>query len=123
MELRLLDDLEALAIRLKHAVLDAVMHHLDEVPGAGRAHVAVAIGRGERLEDWLAVVEDRLVAADHQAVALFQPPDAATGAAVEIVHARGGDFLPATDGVVKVRVAAVNDDVARLEQAHDMMKR
>ena len=40
-------DVEAFGIGLHHAVFDAVMHHLDEVPGAGRAGMDVAaLGAG-----------------------------------------------------------------------------
>ena len=38
-----LQDVEALGIGLHQAVLDAVVDHLDEVPGAGRAAVEIAV--------------------------------------------------------------------------------
>ena len=50
---RLLQQLEALGVRLHQAVLDAVVDHLHEVAGAGRADVRVAVLRRERLEDRL----------------------------------------------------------------------
>ena len=43
---RVLENVEALGIGLHHAVLDAVVHHLHEVPGAGGAAVDVAVFRG-----------------------------------------------------------------------------
>ena len=39
----LAQDVEALGVGGHHAVLDAVVHHLDEVPGAVRAAVQVAV--------------------------------------------------------------------------------
>src|SRR5690348_593057 len=57
-ELGLLENLEAFAVRLEHAVLDTVVHHLDEVAGAVSAHVAIAVLRGQRLEDRLAMLVD-----------------------------------------------------------------
>ena len=47
-ELGLLHHLEALGVRLHQPVLDAVVHHLREVPGAARADVRVAVVRRER---------------------------------------------------------------------------
>ena len=54
-------------------------------------------------------------AADHHAVAAFQPPDTAASADVHIVDALGRQFLGPTDIVDKVRVAAVDQDVAGIE--------
>ena len=96
---------------------------LTKCPAPCRAHVAVAILWGQRLEDRLAVLEDLALAADHQAVALFQAPDAAAGAAVHVVQPAGADLLRAADRVVEVGVAAVDDDVARLEQRHHVVQR
>jgi hypothetical protein len=115
-ELGGVQQLEALAERLHHPVLDAVVDHLDEVAGAGRADVGVAVLGREALDERL---DDRValrVAADHHAVTLLQPPDAARDAGVHVVdallHRLGGAALR----VVEVRVAAVDDGVAVLEQ-------
>ena len=51
--LGLLEHLEALGVRLHHAVLDAVVDHLDEVAGAVRADQAVAVLGRQRLHGWL----------------------------------------------------------------------
>ena len=93
------------AIDGHHAVLDAVVHHLDEVTGAVRAAVQVALrGRvagagaaGRRAEPSVAGrdrskigsrrVDDVVLAADHQAVAALETPDPAARAAVHVVHA------------------------------------
>ena len=45
-------DVEPLGVRLHQSVLDAVVDHLDEVPGARRAAVEVALfGRASLLRD------------------------------------------------------------------------
>src|SRR5690348_9264870 len=121
LELRLLDDLEALAVRLEHAVLDAVVNHLDEVAGAAGAHVAIAVLRRERLEDRLAVLEGLALATDHQAVADLEAPDATARAHVQEVQAGVFHLFGVPDGILPVGVATVNDDVAGLEQVHHVM--
>ena len=45
-----LEHLEAFAVALEHRVLDGVVNHLDEVPGARGADVRVAVGGRQRLE-------------------------------------------------------------------------
>ena len=69
-----------------------------------------------RLEDRVEPLHRRLVAADHQAVAAHQAPDAAGGADVEVVDALGLQLLAAADVVDVVGVAAVDQDVALLQQ-------
>ena len=87
---------------------------------AGRAG-NVADARRERREDRIEVLHDRRFAADHQAVAALQAPDAAAGADVDVVDAPLGELAGAADVVVVVRVAAVDDDVAALEQRHQVL--
>ena len=84
-------DVEAFGVGLHHAVLDAVVHHLDEMAGAARAGVEIALldprvaafaagrqrdrpaaGR-ERLEDRVEAVERLAPAADHHAEAALSP--------------------------------------------------
>ena len=106
---------EALGVRGHQAVLDAVVHHLDEVAGAARAAVQPALlgrrrvaGAARRAFDraptpGASVVEDRrhlgrrpsVGPADHQAVATLEPEHAAAGADVEVVDARGLRAAPA----------------------------
>src|SRR5439155_18427312 len=91
-------DVEALGIGLHQPVFDAVMHHLDEMPGPGRTTIDVALldplvaalaarraldradPRCQCGEDRAEVIGRVLVAADHHAIAAFQPPDAAAAA-------------------------------------------
>ena len=62
-------------------------------------------------------LHDLRLAADHHAVAALQAPDAAAGADVDVVDALRREFLGAADVVDVVGVAAVDEDVARLEVA------
>ena len=117
-------DLEALGVGLHEAVLDAVVDHLDEVPGAGRTAVQPAVvGRrevGQRGRE----VRDRLVgAADHEAVADLVAPDAARGARVDEDDALLGQRRRAPLAVGEARVAAVDEDVALAQQARELVDR
>src|SRR6185312_14309686 len=93
---------EALGIGLHQPVLDAVVDHLHEMPGARRAGVNVAalgpviasdatqrarygaVSRCERVENGVEHVDDWLVAADHQAIAALETPDSARCTDVDI---------------------------------------
>ena len=124
------------AIGLHQPVFDAVVDHLDEMPGAVRPGMEVALPgariaplamrrwrdvacpRRERAEDRIEPLDDRLLAADHQAIAALQPPHAAAGADIEIMDAalRCSAAARAMSSFQK-RVAAVDDGVARGQQA------
>src|SRR5665811_1600263 len=100
---------------LHQSVLDAVMHHLDEVARAGRTGMDVAAfgtgiafravrrtrniaqPRSECCEDRVEAIHCLLRAADHHAVAAIYPPDAAGRAAIDVVNALVGQFFGATD--------------------------
>ena len=69
--------------------------------------------RRERAEDRIEPLDHRLLAADHQAVAAFEPPHAAAGADIEVVDAARAQRGGARDVVLPERVAAVDDGVAR----------
>src|SRR5438128_5887371 len=97
-DIGVLEDIEALGVGLHQAVLDAVMDHLDEMPGAagagmdvalldpGIAPIAAASARNvadpgcQRLEDRIEPADHGFFAADHHAIAALDAPDAATGA-------------------------------------------
>src|SRR5207253_10557318 len=102
-----LEDLEPLAVGGEEPVLDAVVHHLHEVPGAARADVRVSALRGERGEDRFRVIERLAFPAHHEAVPVLETPDAARSAAVEEPNAVLGKVLASSLGVAEVRVAAV----------------
>ena len=111
------------------AVLDPVVHHLDEMAGAVRSAVQippfggaadalsprrawdVADAGRQRREDRIEVLDDIRLATDHQAVAAFPSPDAAAGPDVDVVDATPGELLRAPDVVDVVGIAAVDEDV------------
>ena len=67
---------------------------------------------------------DRLLGpADHHAIAALDPPDAAAGADVDVMDALGLDRGGPADVVLVVRVAAVDDDVARPEELGQLLDR
>ena len=138
-----LQDVQALGVGGHQAVLDAVVDHLHEVAGAGGAAVQVALlgGAGSPLAAGRAVgaastpgasvakIGSRrcttlVLAADHQAVAALEAPDAAAGADVDVVDALAPRARCGAGDVVEVvRVAAVDEDVVRLEQRRELRRR
>src|SRR5581483_6986638 len=114
-DIGILQDVETFGIGLHQAIFDAVVDHLDEVSGADRAGMDVALldsgvaafamlraryvaGAGrKRLEDRIEPVDDGLLAADHHAIAALDAPDAARGADVEIMDATRLQRLAAAD--------------------------
>src|SRR3954452_12728044 len=86
-EFGLVHQVEALGVGLHHPVLDAVVDHLHEVPGAGGAEVPPAVRRGQHVQD-RSELRDRLVGtAGHHAVTDVEAPDAARGADVGVADA------------------------------------
>ena len=63
------------------------------------------------------------LAADHHAVAALESPDAAAGPNVDIMDLLGLQLGGPADVIVIVRVAAVNQDVTRLEPADKLRDR
>jgi hypothetical protein len=84
--------------------------------------VGVAVGRSERPEDRLQGLDRVAVAADHQAIAVLEPPHAAGRAGVDVFDALRSDLRMPPDIVVEVRVAPVDDRVNRLEDAHQLVE-
>jgi len=137
----MVEDVEALGIGLHQPVLDVVMHHLDEMPGAARAGMDIALlGTGiaalaprrarDVAETWCQAAEDRieaidhgLVAADHHAIAALEAPDTAARADIAIMEAFGRQRFGAPHIVLPVAVAAIDDDVARLEERGELLHR
>src|SRR5215831_14470896 len=127
--IRVLDDVQPLRVRGHDPVLDAVVDHLHEMPGAVRAAVVVAVlgrlglirppgrtrrrvdSRCDRGEDRTEAIDDLLLAADHQAEATFESPDASARADVDVVNPLRlqGRCVPKI--VAVVGVAAVDDRV------------
>ena len=134
-----LQDVEALGHRLHHAVLDAIVDHLDEMAGAARPGMEVALlhprvvavaaagrrdvaaaGR-ERPEDRVEPPHGRRLAADHQAVAALEPPHPAARADIEIMQTLLAERGGPAHVVLPEGVAAVDDRVAGREQAGERL--
>src|SRR6185437_6599933 len=62
-------------------------------------------------------------AANHQAVAALDTPDAAGRAAVDVANVLLGQFLGAADVVLVEGIAAVDDDVVRPQQRSETLDR
>ena len=80
-------DGEAFGDGLHHAVLDTVVHHLDEVSRAmfpNPTPTRIRAGR-ERFKDRAMMLHHRFVAADHHAIAFGDAPDAAARADIQEV--------------------------------------
>src|ERR1039458_6271834 len=140
---RVLENVEALRVGLHHSVFDAVVDHIYEMSGTGRAAVDVAVFGGtsggarhflaarsardvaasgrQRFEDRVEAPDGFLRATDHHAVAALQSPDAAAGADVHVVHALDGTYFGAANVVFEIRIAAVNDGVARLHASEQSL--
>ena len=133
-----LDDRQTLSDRGHHPVLDAVVDHLYEVARAVRTAVEVALLRGaaglaarrrlgralarrDRLPDGVEALHGLVVAADHQAVAAVEAPDATRRAAVHEVDALARQFLGVLDVVAVVRVATVDQGVVVLEELLELV--
>src|SRR5215469_4546084 len=100
------------SVRGHEPVLDAVVDHFYEVPGtvgaavqipllgravkflaAGRARNLVAPSRCERGKDWVEVLYDLRLAANHHAVAALDAPNASAGADVHVMNLLRCEFL------------------------------
>ena len=80
-----------------------------------RAHA----GR-ELSEDRIETLHDRLLAADHHAKAALEAPHPAARSNVDVMDALGRDGFRAADVVDVIRVAAINQDVPRLEMGQEV---
>jgi hypothetical protein len=74
---------------------------------------------GKRSKNRIEATYDVGIPADHQTVALLDSPHPAARSDVDVVDVLGLQFLGATNVAVLVRVAAVNDRVARIQQSDE----
>jgi len=118
-----LHDLEAFCIRLHQSVLDAVVHHLYEVAGAGRADVRISLFGRERLKDGLEPLHRLPLAARHQAEAHLETPDTTGHARVDEVDAAVLRLHVPAFRVPEVRVPAVDDGVSLVRDLEQLVKR
>jgi hypothetical protein len=134
-------DIQPLRISGHHAILNAVVDHLDEVARATGTAVQIAVfgcaagllpagraGRGIDVggksgKDGINALDDGIIAADHQAVSSLRPPDPTAGACVHIVNAFRLKLGRAADVIVVVRVAAIDDHVVGFEERNDGLQR
>ena len=116
-------ELVGLADELHVAILDAVVDHLDEVTGAVLAN-PVAAGRvvldlgADGLEDRLDERPCGGGAARHHARALERALFTAGDAGADVEQPLPLNILRATDGIRKVGIAAVDEDVAGLKKRY-----
>src|SRR5262249_11554913 len=114
-----------LADQLHVAVLNAVVHHLDEVAGAAiadpfAAGLAFGRARADRLEYRLDARPRRGTATRHQRRAVERAFLAAGDTGTNVAATRGLGGVEAPDRVGVEAVAAVDHDVAGLEQRQQL---
>src|SRR5205823_12023608 len=131
-------DADALRVSRHDAVFDAVMDHLDEVAGAVRPAMQVTVlgsaadvltarsgryiasARSQRGKQRVEMPDNLCFAADHHAVAAFQPPYSAARPDIDIMDPPRRQLLGTPDIVDVVGIAAVDQDVARFEGRQDV---
>ena len=129
---------QPLGVGLHEPVLDAVVDHLHEVARPGRTAVEPALllrrrlaraarrarrrvdARRERAQRRSQLRDSAGLAADHQPEPVLEAPDAAADAAVDVVHSALRGVAGAPQVIDVVRVAAVDDDVAGLQQRQQL---
>ena len=98
----------------------AVLRRASELLPARRARKVAAFG-GNRFENRVEVLHGFLFAADHQAVAAVQAPNAAACPAVDVMDALRLEFARAPAVIAEVRIPAVDDDVVFLQMRHECL--
>ncbi len=121
------------------AVLDAVMHHLDEVAGAvwpavqvtllgsttglftpRRAWYLVTHAGRQSGQDRIEVLDHRVFTTNHHAVSSLQSPDPTTRPYVHVVDSLRREFLGAPDVIHVVGIAAVDEDVVAFKMGEEI---
>jgi hypothetical protein len=74
---------------------------------------------GERGKDRVEVLHNSRLATDHNAVPALEPPDAAARADIDVVNTARREVLSAADIVDVVRVSAVDERIAFLQQREE----
>src|SRR5665213_1337905 len=137
----MVQDIQSFRIRCHHAVLDAVVDHLDKVTGAAWTAVQIAVFGGapyflttgcarRRIDTWskggkngVDALHYIIVSAYHQAVATFRSPDAATCPRIHIVDALRFQFGSAADVIMVVGVATIDDHIILFEERDERLQR
>src|SRR5829696_2144895 len=123
-------------------VFDSIVNHLHEVTGARRSTVQVTFrgsagisgsircgrrrwnsitSRCQCLEDRIEMGNNILLTSDHLAVTALQSPDTATRADVNVVNACSFQLARAPDVVNVIRISAVDNNVARLNNREKLV--
>ena len=125
---------QTLGIGGHDTVLNAVMNHFDEVAGAVWPAMEIALlggaaaffepagvrgmladARSQRRKNWIEVLDDVRLTANHHAVTTLQPPNTAARPHVYIMDTVWREFFGAPDIVNVVRIAAVDQNVVLLK--------
>ncbi len=116
---------KAFGERLHHAVLDAVVNHLHEVSRADRPGVQPAAGGGRRKGFHVGFEPGGggFAAAEHDAVAVIQPPHPARHAGVGVVDLPGRHQFGTALVVLVIGVGAVDHQIARAQQRGQFRQR
>ncbi len=133
-------DIHPFRVRGHEPVLDPVVNHLHEMARAVRTTMQVAMlcraardlftpgrprrrieRRRERRENRIEMLDNAGLAADHLAEATFQSPDAAARARIDVMDPLGHERPGAVDVIDVIGVPAVDDDVALLEPARQIL--
>ena len=127
---RAAQDSQSLGIGGHHAIFDAVVHHLHEVPGSRGPTVQVAQlggpvdfvsprGAWDFAHAWRQSLEHRVQAlhrlnrtANHHAVTTLQPPDSPAGPDVDVIDLLRRELPGTADVVHVIGITAVDQDVS-----------
>ena len=125
-----LNNVQTLGICRHNSILNSVVNHFHKVSAAVWSAMQITLLRGawhifargsdrngslawrQRAEDWIKTFHTCLGSANHLAVTAIKTPYAARSSNVNIVNARLGQFLGATNVVLVITIAAVNQRVA-----------
>ena len=121
-------------IRSHDSILDSVVDHLHEMPGAIRTAKQIALFGGaagffssrrardvpaagcQRGKNGIQALDHCRLASNHHAVTALQSPNATAGSDIDVVNSLCCEFLRAPNIVHVIGVAAVNECIARFEQ-------
>jgi hypothetical protein len=133
-DVSVVEDVQSFSVGGHDPVLDTVVDHFDKVAttmwpteevallgGAAYLLASRSAGyctdsRSKRREDGVKALGNFGLAADHEAVAAFESPDATTSTNVHVVDAVRLKCFSTTDIVVIVGVAAIDDDIIGREK-------
>ena len=74
-----------------------------------------AYPRSEGSENWIEPLDDLGLAPNHHAVTSLQTPNSSAGSHIDVMDLLGSELLCTPEIIDIIRVAAVNEDVPRLE--------